>query len=450
VVGVRWWTSTESFIPKKPDLSVPDLDTTYVPPLRYREAYYRDVMGKASPFAAHLKLNGHHQGIPEELGGHYSLIGWCHTFYGLVPPQAHFAAHPEWFSLIKGKRTTNNAQLCLTNEAMRQELVRDALARIAKSPAAGMISISQNDCLNPCECERCAVVVAEEGSQSGPLIRVVNAVAADIAKEYPDFLVETLAYQYTRKPPKVTKPAKNVIVRLCSIEADFARPLSGDTNKAFGDDLRGWAAIAPNLFVWNYVTNFANYLVPHPNISPIADDLRFFTANRVIGVFQQGDALNPGGGDFSQLRTWLHAKLLWDPSRDQRALTNEFINGYYGPGGPYLFKYLDLVAAGAKQRGAIGCYNKNFSYVSDDALAQATQLFDDAAKAVAGDEAMSRASAASGWASICSTYSGGSSPMTPRATATPPPPRHTSRRRRNSACATSPKHAASTRTPHRC
>ena len=168
------------------------------------------------------------------------------------------------------------------------------------------------------------------------------------------------------------------------------RPLSGDTNKAFGDDLRGWAAIAPNLFVWNYVTNFANYLVPHPNISPIADDLRFFTANRVIGVFQQGDALNPGGGDFSQLRTWLHAKLLWDPSRDQRALTNEFINGYYGPGGPYLFKYLDLVAAGAKQRGAIGCYNKNFSYVSDDALAQATQLFDDAAKAVAGDEAMSR------------------------------------------------------------
>jgi hypothetical protein len=392
VVGVRWWTSSESFIPKKPMLTVPDLDITYVPPLRYREAYYSGVM-RDQPrgiFASRLKLNGQHQPIPAERGGHYSILGWCHTFYRLVPPGEHFAKHPEWFSLVNGKRTTDNAQLCLSNDEMRAELTRQALRWIRKNPEAGMISISQNDCFNPCACDKCSAIVKEEGSPSGPLIRFVNAVAADIAKEYPDFLVETLAYQYTRKPPKVTKPAKNVIVRLCSIEADFARPLAGETNKSFGDDLRGWSAIAPNLFVWNYVTNFANYRVPHPNFTPIADDLRFFAANRVIGVFQQGDALNGGGGDFLPLRTWLHAKLLWDPSRDQRGLTEEFLNGYYGAAGPSLAKYLDLIAAGAKGHGFIGCYNKDFSYVSDNALAEATQLFDDAAKAVADDAALSR------------------------------------------------------------
>jgi hypothetical protein len=388
IAGVRWWTSTESHVPKKPTLTVPDLDVRYVPPLRYREAYYVDVMrgdGHAV-FASRLRLNGQHQSIPPERGGHYSLLGWCHTFNSLVPANAHYAKHPEWFSLVNGKRVTDSAQLCLTNDAMREELTKTALAWIRKNPDAGMISISQNDCHGACECEKCAAVVAEEGSQSGPLIRFVNAVAADIAKEYPDFLVETLAYQYTRKPPKVTKPAKNVIVRLCSIEANFARPLSGGSNKSFGDDLRGWAAIAPNLFVWNYVTNFANYLIPQPNLMPIGDDLRFFTANRVIGVFQQGDALNPSGGDFLPLRAWLHAKLLWDPSRDQAALTKEFLDGYHGPAGRYLAKYLDLVAAGAAQKGApIGCYNKDTTYVSDEALAQATKLFDEAAKAVAGD-----------------------------------------------------------------
>ena len=392
VVGVRWWTSSERFVPKRPALEVPDLDVRYVPPLRYREAYYVDVMGagERAAHASRLKLNGQHHAIGPERGGHHSILGWCHTFYGLVPPGKHFANHPEWFSQVGGKRVTDHAQLCLTNDSMQLELTREALSWIRKNPAAGMISISQNDCHRPCECAACAAVVAEEGSQSGPLIRFVNAVAADIAKEYPDFLVETLAYQYTRKPPKLTKPAKNVIVRLCSIEADFARPLSDETNKPFGDDLRAWAAIAPNLFVWNYVTNFANYLIPHPNVTPIADDIRFFAANRTIGIFQQGDAFNVGAGDFLPLRAWMHAKLLWDPSRDQRALTDEFLSGYYGAASPHLAKYLDLIAAGAKEKGFIGCYNKDTTYVSDDALAQAVKLFDDAANAVAGDEVLAK------------------------------------------------------------
>ena len=392
VVGVRWWTSTERFIPKRSDLTIPDLDVTYAPPLRYREAYYVDVMGAGDRalHAARLKLNGQHQAIPPELGGHYTLIGWCHTFYQLIRPGEHYAEHPEWFSQIKGKRVTDNAQLCLTNEPMRQELVRQALRRIRKNPEAGMISISQNDCHGACECATCAAVAREEGSQAGPLIRFVNAVAADIAKEYPDFLVETLAYQYTRTPPKITKPAKNVIVRLCSIEADFSRPLSGESNKRFGDDLRGWAAIAPNLFIWNYVTNFGNYLIPHPNLGPLGEDLRFFVANRTIGVFQQGDALNGAGGDFLPLRAWLNAKLLWNPSLDQRALTSEFLNGYYGAAGPHLSKYLDLIAASAKGAKSIGCFNKDVSYVSDDTLARAVKLFDDAAAAVAGDDTLTK------------------------------------------------------------
>src|SRR5688572_23211574 len=391
VVGVRWWTSTERIIPKRPDLIVPDLDVRYAPPLRYREAYYVDVMGSgAHAHAARLKLNGQHQAIPPELGGHYTLIGWCHTFYSLIPPGEHYAAHPEWFSEIKGKRVTDNSQLCLTNEAMRQELVSNALKRIRKNPEAGMISISQNDCHGACECANCAAIVQEEGSQAGPLIRFVNAVAADIAKEYPDFLVETLAYQYTRTPPKLTKPAKNVIVRLCSIEADFSRPLSGESNKRFGDDLRGWSAIAPNLFIWNYVTNFGNYLIPHPNLAPLAEDLRFFVANRTIGVFQQGDALNAAGGDFLPLRTWLNAKLLWNPSADQRALTSEFLNGYYGAAGPHLAKYLDLIASSARGTKSIGCFNKDVSYVSDAALTQAVKHFNDAAAAVAGDEVLTK------------------------------------------------------------
>jgi len=390
-VGVRWWTSSESTIPKKPTLTIEPLDVTYVPKFRYREVFNADVMYKPrAEFAARMKLNGQHQSIPRELGGHYSLLGWCHTSFSLVPPNEHFAKHPEWFAMLDGKRQTGS-QLCLTNREMQKELIARALDLARTSPDAGMISVSQNDTHGPCQCPDCAAVVKEEGSESGPWIRLCNSVAAEINKGFPDFLVETLAYQYTRKPPKKTKPSKNVLVRLCSIEANFAKPLSSDANKSFGDDLRGWKAIAPNLFIWNYVTNFADYLIPHPNMKPLAEDLRFFADHNVIGVFEQGDYANDRAGDFLPLRTWLLAKLLWDPAQDQARLQQEFLDGYYGPAAPHLAKYLALVnAPAARPSFRIGCYNTSSEHLDDDALRDAAKLFDDAQVAVAGDATLAR------------------------------------------------------------
>jgi hypothetical protein len=384
--GVRWWTSSESDIPKKPTLQVESLDKTYVPKLLYREAYYEDAIGKKSQhaaFDARLKLNGHMSRIPPEWGGHYTIIGWCHTFYALIPPQRYFGTHPEWFSLVNGKRIVGAAQLCLTNEEMRKELVKNALAAMRKNPDAGIISISQNDCGNPCQCENCQAIVKREGAESGPLIEFVNKVAADIHKEYPNFLVETLAYQYTRKPPKTVKPADNVLVRLCSIEADFAHSLR---NEDFGRDLQTWGKLAKNLFVWNYVTDFAQYLQPHPNMTYLGDDLRLFTENNVVGVFEQGDAYNQAG-DFLQLRAWLLAHLMWDPSREQKPLVKEFLDGYYGSAAPDLQAYLDLINEPAAKRmnWGLSTYNGDLSFFPLEAQAKANELFDKAETAVKDD-----------------------------------------------------------------
>ena len=390
-VGVRWWTSTESTIPRRPTLVIDDLDVRHVPKFRYREVLNLDVMYKdRADFASRLKLNGQHNHIPPQMGGHYSLLGWCHTAFALVPPAEHFAKDPEWFAQIDGRRQAGT-QLCLTNPRMQEVLIANALAWVRKNPRAGIISVSQNDCLGPCQCETCQAVVREEGSESGPWIRLCNDIAEEVNKEFPEFLVETLAYQYTRRPPKVTRPSKNVLVRLCSIEGDFSHPLTAQSNQPFADDLRGWKEIAPNLFIWNYVTNFANYLIPHPNMKPLAEDLRFFADHNVIGVFEQGDYANHLAGDFLPLRTWLVAKLLWDPTQDQRKLEDEFLAGYYGPAAPHLRKYLEIIhAPAASEQFRMGCYNTNTTFLSDAAIRKASKQFDAAAKAVAGDAELER------------------------------------------------------------
>ncbi|NOX54409.1 MAG: DUF4838 domain-containing protein [Planctomycetes bacterium] len=390
VVGCRWWTSSESFIPSKSTLMIPELDVEYAPPLRYREAYYRDAFNGV--FAARLKCNGHAERIAEEYGGQYRFAGFVHTFYPLLPPEKYFKDHPEWYSEINGKRTTDHAQLCLTNEEMRQELVRNALARLRATPGANIISISQNDWHGRCQCERCLAVEKEEGSPSGPLLRFVNAVAAEIEKEFPDVLVETLAYQYTRQPPRHVRPRKNVIIRLCSIECSFVQPLgSGPQNEKFRKDIEGWSRIAPQLFVWDYVTNFRNYILPHPNLRVLAPNIRFFVKNHVVGLFEQGDS-QCGIGDFVRMRAWLLAHLMWDPNRDEKALIREFLEGYYGPAAPYLQQYLDLLHDAAERSGVyLRCFmSDTSSWLTLDDLNTATRLYEQAMKAVADDPVLRR------------------------------------------------------------
>ncbi len=390
VVGCRWWTSTESYLPKTATLKVTELDVQHTPPLRYRGAFYQDSFQGA--FAARLKLNGHHHNVPPEFGGHYRFVGFVHTFFPFLPPSKYFADHPDWYSEIGGKRTAERSQLCLTNQSMRQEMITVALARLRREPDAGFISISQNDWYNQCQCPSCRAVEEEEGSPAGPLIRFVNAVAEEIEKEFPDVLVETLAYQYTRKPPKHVKPRSNVVVRLCSIECSFIQPLAnGDHNEAFRRDIEGWSRIAPQLFVWDYVTNFSSYIVPHPNLRVLAPNVRYFTENRVIGLFEQGDSQS-NVGDFIRMRAWLLAHLMWDPARDEKQLVREYLDGYYGAAAPFLIKYLNVIHDAGERSGVyLRCFmNDTSSYLSLEDLNQATRLFAQAEAAVADDPQLAR------------------------------------------------------------
>jgi len=389
VVGCRWWTSTESYLPSRPTLIVPALNQVYVPQLQYREAYYRDAFDGV--FAARLKCNGASAGCTPEYGGHYTLLGWCHTFYQLLPPEKYFAEHPEWYSQVNGQRTCEWAQLCLTNEAMRAELTRNALEWIRANPTAGMISISQNDRNGYCECAACQAVVAEEGALSGVVLRFVNAVAEEIEKQYPDVLVETLAYGPTRQAPRVTRPRGNVLVRLCSIECDFGQPVgSGEHNRGFREDLEAWSAISPHLFIWNYVTNFGNFLLPHPNLHTLADDIRTFVANKAIGLFEQGDA-GSTCGDFVELRAWLLSHLMWDPARDEQALIREFLRGYYGAAAEPLQEYLDLRTRAIQRAGVfLKCGRPSTAdWLTEENLRRSEELFDRAAELVRGDPVLS-------------------------------------------------------------
>ena len=370
--GVRWWTSTESFYPQLAAMPVPAGAIRHAPKIRYRETYYLDgytnalfkVRSKGNFSSRTRYMFRPLEFVPPELGGDHRLLYYkgrgsaYHSFFEVLPPKVHFERHPEWFSLVGGKRVAK--QLCLTNDEMKRAYVAETLRLLGEDPGVDFVSVSQNDWNGACECEKCRAVIEEEGAESGLYLRFANDVAAEIEKVFPKVMVDTFAYQFTVHPPRHVKPRHNVVVRLCSIGAAFNEPLeTRRLDDGFTDDLEKWSAIAPGrLFVWDYVVNFHSYMMPYPNLRVLAPNVRLFARAGAAGVFEQGDALC-AAGSFASLKHWYLSHLLWDPDADARALADDFLNGYYGRrASPFLRRYIDVFEDAAARHAARGGWMK--------------------------------------------------------------------------------------------
>ena len=295
-----------------------------------------------------LRLNIHRRGTevpakfgPEEIK-YVKEFGDCHTFVNLVPPDEYFTKHPEYFSSINGVRRKENSQLCLTNPEVLDIVASKCIAALDADPFANAVGVSQNDRRNQCQCEKCAAIDKAEGSSSGTLFRFVNAVAARVKEKHPKAWVQTLAYQYTREPPKLTKPADNVLVYFCAIEADLARPIATSRNPAsvkIRELLDKWTALTPNILVWAYSTNYRELLHTFPDVPTLQDNIRYCRDRGVKRLFIEGGGYHSHLGE---LKTYLISKWLWNPEIPYETLEKKFTDAYYGKAAPQARAYLKM------------------------------------------------------------------------------------------------------------
>lgn len=344
-LGCRWFAPGVSRIPKSARLAVASIDEKKIPLLEYREPFTYDCFD--GDWCARNRMNSSHGRLEAKHGGkiRFGSGFFCHTFAQLVPPAKYFKEHPEYFSLVKGKRQDGYAQVCCTNEDVIRLCTEGILAGMRADPEGFVFSVSQNDTDLHCECDKCQAIAKAQDSQGAPVLALVNRVAEAVEKQFPKKAVETLAYQWTRHPPKHLRPRPNVIVRLCSIECCFSHPLAtcdSPPNRAFVQDLQGWATISDRLWIWDYVTDFANYLLPFPNQRVRNDNIQLFAANHVKGIFEQ-DTYDTPHSDMAALGGYMTAKFLWNPAYDENTAMDEFLAGYYGKAAKPIRQYLDLL-----------------------------------------------------------------------------------------------------------
>lgn len=374
-LGCKFLAPTAEIVPTKKSITL-SIDYAYDPKVETRTVHSK-LFYDYPDFAAKRRVTT--SGFPG-----FVPDARVHSFHKFLPEKTYYSSHPEYYALVRGRRLPT--QLCLSNDTVYQ-IIRDSVeALFSRYPESNVISVSQDDNTQYCTCDRCAAFDTEEGSPSGTMIRLVNR----IAQSFPNKTISTLAYQYTRHAPKHLRPEKNVLITLCSIEADRSAPIA-EKSKDFENDLKEWSSVGATLQIWDYTTQFTNFLAPFPNIETLKPNINLFIDNNAKWIFEQ-HSHNPS--ELFELRSWLMSKLLWNPSLDYQTLLTEFTESYYGKTGVLVKEYINDL------HKSIQSYPKFFlflygdpsqgfdSWLNEEKLKKYNAIFDKASSIYATDTTM--------------------------------------------------------------
>jgi len=173
---------------------------------------------------------------------------------------------------------------------------------------------------------------------------------------------------------------------LCSIECNRSLPIADDPSSAsFVKDIKDWTKLTGNILIWDYVVQFRNYISPFPNLRVLQPNLEFFADKGCRLMFQQGSG--SALSEFVDLRSYMIAKLLWNPELDAQEIMKDFLAGYYGAAAPYLEDYIGILHDELESPGDnLWIYGYPYSgidsYLRPHLIPFYQDLFDKAEKAV--------------------------------------------------------------------
>jgi len=285
---------------------------------------------------------------------------WCcaHS-WAYILKNKYFKKHPEYYSLIKGKREpfpvgkngrirAMSRQICTSNPAVEKIFI-DHYRKTAKD--GSIKSISADDGLGFCECPKCKALDHPElyGPEDGykgmvlsdRVFTFVNNVARGLAKTNPKSNVGMLSYTVTITPPKTIKKIEpNVVLSMAQISAFYNFPGKIGKKKYNRDRYTEWAKKANQFICREYLGDFHFHGVSHPFTKIIAEDIKYLkTQKKFIGMIWEQDM------DYASnhLNYYLALRLLWNSNLTREEILNDYYTKAYGNAAGLMRQYFDLL-----------------------------------------------------------------------------------------------------------
>jgi hypothetical protein len=350
-------------VPQQKTITVPDLDVLSRPDFAVRYIGLNPGWVPTTPEEMQTYAEWRLKvGMSSQLETTYPLVG--DGFLGLLLPMAkYYDEHPEYFSMDKkGQRhkatSEYHSMLCLSNPDVLKESLKNiktafAEKHYAQGPNPHRISsngfgVSPPDGSPYCFCEKC-----DKASQKfeynhyvyGPqMSEEFYTFARDMAKEFPDKFVATMAYSLREMPPQGVELLPNMTVLYAPISCCAVHPNNHPScwrRQEFVKMLRQYRRQTPHIYLYIYNPDFLTGLfVPERQTANVTVNIPMYRDIDIKG-FQ-------GEGRKAWMQTWTSfyttARLLWDAGTDVEALKSDFYNTFFGTAaGPHVRAWWDAV-----------------------------------------------------------------------------------------------------------
>ncbi len=258
--------------------------------------------------------------------------------------------------------STTGDQLCYTAggdedevELMLNASMETLKSHLAKYPNTNVITYTIEDNPNFCRCDGCKEIIDEyNGTNSSVVILYLNKLNEKVkawfesAEGRPykrDLDIVFFAYNATTEAPVVyneqtkkyegingLKLNDGISVMYAPISVDFTSPMTEGINAQFYKTAKQWSDISQNVYYWIYSTNFSFYLAPYDSFDGIVDNYRVAKEINTRWIFDQAQWNEYGfSTGWSNLKSYINAKLAWDTDLDINVLIDDFFETYFGP-----------------------------------------------------------------------------------------------------------------------
>ena len=255
---------------------------------------------------------------------------WGHQLFNLVNKKPK----DQYYSVVNG--ALNKNQLCFSNPELYSFLKLYIIENFGNK-----VNDHQNFVISPadnnlvCTCATCSKLGNVNGESSPSVLALLNKLAV----EFPSHQFFTIDYLSVKTPPKIAMP-KNAGIIISSI--DIPRKVNLDYNngyvKEFQSKVEKWHTVCSTVYIWDYISNFDDYLTPFPTLNVCKNNFTFYKKLNVTGIFANGAGYDYS--TFNAVHTYVIAALMQDPSLDISHLVNKYCTYYYGKSGKVIADYI--------------------------------------------------------------------------------------------------------------
>ena len=251
------------------------------------------------------------------------------------------------YATIHGK--TDDSQLCFSSPEMYTQ-IEDYIVNNFGEKGNSRFVIAPDDNPYACTCASCTAL----GNSEKNATPAVTELVLRLAQRFPRHFFFTTSYLSTQQATDKQLPA-NAGVMVSAIDFPLCRIDSKDAQeKKFAQQLENWKKVTKNIYIWDYINNFDDYLTPFPILKIAQQRLQFFKKNGASGIFFNGSGYSYSS--FDEMRTFVLSALLINPEQVVEDLIRNYLNQEYPVSKKWLSDYYIDLENSAQSGKKLGLY----------------------------------------------------------------------------------------------